>query len=116
MSSAARGSACKRLNLFLRWMVRSDDVDPGGWENVPASKLIVTTSPSFLAMGAGSCTYRPNPVAHPVRDCNHYNCDHKVFSDDLPRWLSLCFGDNVTQNGEDGQSPYQTHDDGSGES
>ena len=25
-----RGSACKRLNLFLRWMVRKDDVDPGG--------------------------------------------------------------------------------------
>ena len=27
-----RKSACKRLNLFLRWMVRSDNVDPGGWE------------------------------------------------------------------------------------
>lgn len=37
----ARGSACKRLNLFLRWMVRHDDVDPGGWDEVPASKLIV---------------------------------------------------------------------------
>ncbi len=35
------GSACKRLHLFLRWMVRKDDVDPGGWEGVPASKLIV---------------------------------------------------------------------------
>ena len=35
------GSACKRLNLFLRWMVRCDEVDPGGWERVPASKLIV---------------------------------------------------------------------------
>jgi uncharacterized protein (TIGR02757 family) len=39
--SPTKGSACKRLNLFLRWMVRSDDVDPGGWENVSASKLIV---------------------------------------------------------------------------
>jgi uncharacterized protein (TIGR02757 family) len=39
--SPTRGSACKRLNLFLRWMVRSDEVDPGGWENVPVSKLIV---------------------------------------------------------------------------
>jgi uncharacterized protein (TIGR02757 family) len=39
--SPVRGSACKRFNLFLRWMVRRDDVDPGGWENVPASKLIV---------------------------------------------------------------------------
>ncbi|MFO8239786.1 MAG: TIGR02757 family protein [Dissulfuribacterales bacterium] len=36
-----KGSACKRLNLFLRWMVRSDEVDPGGWESVPASKLII---------------------------------------------------------------------------
>jgi len=36
-----RGSACKRLNLFLRWMVRKDRVDPGGWEDVPASKLII---------------------------------------------------------------------------
>ena len=36
-----RGSACKRLNLFLRWMVRHDEVDPGGWDEVPPSKLLV---------------------------------------------------------------------------
>jgi uncharacterized protein (TIGR02757 family) len=36
-----RGSACKRLNLFLRWMVRQDEVDPGGWDGVPSSKLLV---------------------------------------------------------------------------
>ncbi|MBK5102297.1 MAG: TIGR02757 family protein [Desulfobacteraceae bacterium] len=36
-----RGSACKRLNLFLRWMVRQDHVDPGGWNEVPPDKLIV---------------------------------------------------------------------------
>ncbi|MGE0085098.1 MAG: TIGR02757 family protein [Desulfococcaceae bacterium] len=36
-----RGSACKRMNLFLRWMVRKDSVDPGGWDDVPKSKLIV---------------------------------------------------------------------------
>lgn len=34
-------SACKRLNLFLRWMVRKDNVDAGIWESVSASKLIV---------------------------------------------------------------------------
>lgn len=37
----SRGSACKRLNLFLRWMVRKDAVDPGGWDRVSLSKLIV---------------------------------------------------------------------------
>jgi len=36
-----RGSACKRLNLFLRWLVRSDEVDPGGWDGIPGSRLIV---------------------------------------------------------------------------
>ncbi len=35
------GSACKRLHLFLRWMVRSDSIDPGGWNFVDASELIV---------------------------------------------------------------------------
>ncbi|MGV8073872.1 MAG: TIGR02757 family protein [Syntrophobacteraceae bacterium] len=39
--SPCGGSACKRLNLFLRWMVRSDDVDPGGWHGVSPSMLIV---------------------------------------------------------------------------
>ena len=41
VSSPHKGSACKRLNLFLRWMVRCDDVDPGGWSGVPPSKLLV---------------------------------------------------------------------------
>ncbi|MCD4708558.1 MAG: TIGR02757 family protein [Candidatus Sabulitectum sp.] len=37
----SRGSACKRLHLFMRWMVRHDDVDPGGWYMISASELIV---------------------------------------------------------------------------
>ncbi len=41
MPMPERGSACKRLNLFLRWMVRKDAVDPGGWDDIPLSKLIV---------------------------------------------------------------------------
>ena len=35
------GSACKRLNLFLRWMVRDDDVDTGLWKSVDKAKLVV---------------------------------------------------------------------------
>jgi uncharacterized protein (TIGR02757 family) len=41
LPSPLAGSACKRLNLFLRWMVRRDEVDPGGWDTIPRSKLIV---------------------------------------------------------------------------
>lgn len=37
----AAGSTCKRLNLFLRWMVRNDSVDAGLWKSVDKAKLIV---------------------------------------------------------------------------
>ncbi len=37
----AGSSVCKRLNLFLRWMVRNDEVDLGLWESIDKAKLIV---------------------------------------------------------------------------
>ena len=36
-----KGSACKRMNLFLRWMVRRKDIDLGIWDKIPPSKLII---------------------------------------------------------------------------
>ncbi|MBU1671708.1 MAG: TIGR02757 family protein [Actinobacteria bacterium] len=41
LADPGRRSACKRLNLYLRWMVRHDEVDPGGWSGVPPSMLII---------------------------------------------------------------------------
>lgn len=35
------GSACKRMNLFLRWMVRKDELDFGLWNEIPRHKLIM---------------------------------------------------------------------------
>jgi uncharacterized protein (TIGR02757 family) len=35
------GSACKRFFLFLKWMVRSDDVDPGGWKVLVPGNLVL---------------------------------------------------------------------------
>ncbi len=46
-----RGSACKRLNLYLKWMVRRDRVDPGGWDMVPASKLVVPLDVHMMRFG-----------------------------------------------------------------
>lgn len=42
ISSPLQRSTCKRLNMFLRWMVRKDDkgVDFGIWKTVLPSKLI----------------------------------------------------------------------------
>jgi uncharacterized protein (TIGR02757 family) len=40
--SPARGSPCKRLNLYLRWMVRrGDGLDFGLWKNVDPSRLVI---------------------------------------------------------------------------
>jgi uncharacterized protein (TIGR02757 family) len=36
-----KGSACKRMNLFLRWMVRKKDIDLGIWDRIPPAKLII---------------------------------------------------------------------------
>lgn len=35
------GGACKRLNMYLRWMLRRDEVDLGLWTGVPADRLII---------------------------------------------------------------------------
>jgi len=42
ISSPEQGSACKRLNMYLRWMVRKDKkgVDFGIWKNISPSELI----------------------------------------------------------------------------
>ena len=45
------GSACKRLNLFLRWMVRQDEVDLGVWHSVPRAKLIVPLDTHVIRLG-----------------------------------------------------------------
>ena len=43
LSTPANGSACKRLCMYLRWLVRNDDrgVDFGLWQKIPASSLII---------------------------------------------------------------------------
>jgi uncharacterized protein (TIGR02757 family) len=45
------GSACKRLNLFLRWMVRDDEVDLGVWRGVRAAQLIVPLDTHVVRLG-----------------------------------------------------------------
>ena len=45
------GSGCKRLNLFLRWMVRRDALDLGVWTRVAPSKLIVPLDTHVIRVG-----------------------------------------------------------------
>ncbi|MBI1872518.1 MAG: TIGR02757 family protein [Acidobacteria bacterium] len=49
--SPSSGSACKRMNLFLRWMVRSDRIDLGVWSRVSPSRLIVPLDTNVVRVG-----------------------------------------------------------------
>ena len=65
LSSPDDGSACKRLNLYLRWMVRRDAVDPGPWRGearaglvgetglIPTAKLVVPLDTHMYRIGTG---------------------------------------------------------------
>jgi uncharacterized protein (TIGR02757 family) len=45
------GSACKRLNLFLRWMVREDAIDLGVWSRCSPSRLIIPLDTHVIRVG-----------------------------------------------------------------
>jgi uncharacterized protein (TIGR02757 family) len=45
------GSGCKRLNLFLRWMVRRDAVDLGAWTAIAPSRLVVPLDTHVIRLG-----------------------------------------------------------------
>ena len=48
---ASAGSGCKRLNLFLRWMVRKDALDLGVWTRVSPATLIVPLDTHVIRVG-----------------------------------------------------------------
>jgi uncharacterized protein (TIGR02757 family) len=50
-SRPSSGGACKRLNLFLRWMVRRDAVDLGLWSAVRPSQLVVPLDTHIIRVG-----------------------------------------------------------------
>jgi uncharacterized protein (TIGR02757 family) len=45
------GSACKRMNLFLRWMVRRDALDLGAWTGLSPAKLVVPLDTHVIRVG-----------------------------------------------------------------
>ncbi len=50
--SPDQNSACKRWNLYLRWMIRPNDgVDFGLWKEIPSSKLIIPLDTHIARIG-----------------------------------------------------------------
>lgn len=51
LADPGKTSACKRSHLFLRWMVRKDAVDPGGWASVSPVQLIYPIDTHMFKIG-----------------------------------------------------------------
>lgn len=62
LPSPTNNSACKRLNLFLKWMVRKPPVDFGLWKSVSPSKLIIPldTHVARISKNLGICSRKSN--------------------------------------------------------
>ena len=82
LPSPARGSACKRLNLFLRWMVRRDAVDPGGWNHVPPSKLLVPLDTHMLRISRALKLTRRNQAD--IRTAQEVTAAFRAFAPEDP--------------------------------
>ena len=51
LTDPANGSGCKRMNLFLRWMVRHDGLDLGLWPEISPSQLIIPLDTHIARIG-----------------------------------------------------------------
>lgn len=79
LPSPESGSACKRLNMYLRWMVRKNDgIDRGIWNGVPASLLVMPVD-THVARIAGSlgltkrksaCWAMAEEITSRLRECD----------------------------------------------
>jgi len=65
IATPVRKSSCKRLNMFLRWMVRSDDcgVDFGLWKKIAPSQLVIP-----LDLHVGNVARQLELLNRPVND------------------------------------------------
>ena len=64
IASPAKNSACKRINMFLRWMVRNDDagVDFGLWKNIKAHQLVCPLDVHALRTAESLQLIQPGPT------------------------------------------------------
>jgi uncharacterized protein (TIGR02757 family) len=113
-SRPSTGSACKRLNLFLRWMVRTDGVDSGGWTRIPARQLVVPLDTHTIR--TGRClgfTRRASPgwkMAAEITDAlRAFDADDPVRFDFSLCHLSMMGGCGYRTKGGDAHCPLRGH-------
>ena len=51
VSNPEKGSSAKRLNMFMRWMVRDGQLDFGLWKSIPKSELLIPLDVHTASVG-----------------------------------------------------------------
>lgn len=83
LSDPERGSACKRLHLYMRWMVRKDVIDPGCWSGVEAGRLLIPLD-THVYRFARACGFTRRNAA-----------DGKTAAEITGKFRMICPGDPV---------------------
>jgi uncharacterized protein (TIGR02757 family) len=78
-----RGSACKRLFLFLRWLSREDSVDPGGWPRVDRARLVVPLDLHMVRVCVERLGFISNPCAN-LRNALQATTAFRLYAPDDP--------------------------------
>ena len=63
LSDPKRNSACKRLHLYLRWMVRKDEIDLGCWKGISPARLMIPLDTHVFGI-ATACGFTRRKVAN----------------------------------------------------
>lgn len=93
-----KGSACKRMNLFLRWMVRKDNLDFGIWNFIPTSKLIIPVDTHIAKISKQLGLTKRKVVSWQMAEEITFNLK-KFDKDDPVRFdYALCHFDMVIKN------------------
>jgi len=70
VATPARNSACKRINLFLKWMVRADERsgDMGVWSQIPQSELVIPVDVHVMKTAVSLQLTKDQPVKWKVAE------------------------------------------------
>jgi len=81
----SKGSACKRLMMFMRWMVRKDEVDVGDWHDLGPHHLIVPLDTHMfrVSRGLGLTSRRSASLKAAIEITNEFS---KIQPDDPARY------------------------------
>lgn len=97
-----KGSAVKRLNLYLRWMVRKDEVDLGVWKSISPAELIMPLDVHIFRISR--LLGLTNRKQADMKTAREITCAFRLISPDDPVKYDFALASLGIKNGTDDRS------------